>query len=213
MKTLALIDYGSGNIRSASRALAEAAKLAELDLKIEITSDPDLIKKSDCIFLPGVGHFADCKNELQSRSGIVEVLTETVLKGSTPFMGICVGMQLLATIGREDGETKGLDFIPGVVDKIKPDNPKLPIPHMGWNEITITDHELLKGLGETPHLYFTHSYIFTPKVDTHIAASSDYGGNFTAAIVKDNIFGTQFHPEKSQKIGQKLLSNFLKWKP
>lgn len=213
MKTLALIDYGSGNIRSASRALAEAAKLAEIDLKISVSDDPDIIRNSDSIFLPGVGHYADCMNELRSRRGVIQVLEEVVLNGSTPFMGICVGMQLLASKGLEDGETSGLDFIAGIVDKLSPDDKSLPIPHMGWNEISISDHPVLSGLGQEPHLYFTHSYAFVPRDSNMIQAQTDYGGKFTAAIAKDNIFGTQFHPEKSQKIGQKLLANFLQWKP
>ncbi|MFC7292357.1 imidazole glycerol phosphate synthase subunit HisH [Hirschia litorea] len=213
MKTLALIDYGSGNIRSASRALAQAAKLAEIDLRLQITCDPEIIANSDAIFLPGVGHFSDCMKELNARDGVVEVLRTKVLQGDKPFMGICVGMQLLASLGREDGQTPGLSFLAGSVDKLCPSDASLAIPHMGWNEIQHINHALFHDLGQQPHLYFTHSYAFTPEDKSVIAATADYGGAFTAAVVKDNIFGTQFHPEKSQTTGQKLLANFLKWKP
>ncbi|WP_018997330.1 imidazole glycerol phosphate synthase subunit HisH [Hirschia maritima] len=213
MKTLALIDYGSGNIRSASRALAEAAKLAEIDLQIDITSNPDVIERADCIFLPGVGHYADCMNGLLKREGLHDALTQAVIAKGTPFMGICVGMQLLASIGLEDGDTLGLNWIPGTVKRITPEPSSLAIPHMGWNEIQNLNHPILSDLGENPHLYFTHSYVFETDDSQQSVAHFNYGGDFTAAVARNNIFGTQFHPEKSQKIGQKLLANFLKWKP
>ena len=213
MKTLALIDYGSGNIRSASRALHEAAKLAEFDLSIKITADPNVILNADLIFLPGVGHYADCMNGLLEREGLHHALTQAVIANGTPFMGICVGMQLLASLGLEDGDTLGLNWIPGTVKRITPEPENLAVPHMGWNEIQNLNHPILSDLGESPHLYFTHSYVFETDDPEQSVAHFSYGGDFTAAVARDNIFGTQFHPEKSQKLGQKILANFLTWKP
>ncbi|MEM6626044.1 MAG: imidazole glycerol phosphate synthase subunit HisH [Pseudomonadota bacterium] len=212
MQTVALIDYGSGNIRSASRALERAAQIANRRRDIRVTADPDFIVNARKIVLPGVGHFADCADGLRARDGVVEALGEAVQAKGAGFLGICVGMQLLASLGLEDGETPGLDWIPGVVDAIKPDDATLPVPHMGWNTLSLSDHALFDGLGEAPHVYFVHSYAITPKDSADIAATSDYGGEFVAAVGRDNIFGTQFHPEKSQQAGLRLLANFLDWK-
>lgn len=213
MKTLALIDYGSGNVRSAARALEEAAKLADTEFDLQITSDPKKIAVADRIFLPGVGHYADCMNELQARDGLSDALTQAVIANGVPFMGICVGMQLLASIGLEDGDTLGLNWVPGTVQRITPDPDTLAIPHMGWNEIKNLNHPILSDLGEAPHVYFTHSYVFETDNPDQSVAHFNYGGDFTAAVARDNIFGTQFHPEKSQILGQKILANFLTWKP
>ena len=213
MKRIALIDYGSGNIHSAERALLEAAYLAERRREISVTSDPLAVSHSDAIVLPGVGHFADCAANLRSKDGLVEALSEAVLEHGKPFLGICVGMQLLADIGLEDGETPGLGWIHGEVSKIDPGT-GYRVPHMGWNEIKPTDeHPMLAELGSHPHVYFTHSYVFRTLTEADTAASATYGQPFAAAVAKNNIFGTQFHPEKSQKVGLKILSNFMTWEP
>ena len=213
MKRIALIDYGSGNIHSAERALLEAAARAERRREISVTADPLAVKHSDAIVLPGVGHFADCAENLRAKAGLVDALEEAVLKDGKPFLGICVGMQLLADIGREDGDTPGLGWIPGEVVKIDP-GPDYRVPHMGWNEITPSrEHPMLAGLGDRPHVYFTHSYVFRTGRAEHTAATANYGRPLVAAVAKDNIFGTQFHPEKSQTTGLKLLSNFMTWEP
>ena len=210
---IALIDYGSGNIHSAARALRVAANNAKKTREIRVTSDPDALATADRIVLPGVGHFADCMANLKARDGLIEALEEHVIKGGKPFLGICVGMQLMADIGLEDGETAGLGWIGGSVDKITP-GPGLAVPHMGWNEITLArPHPVLAGLEADTHVYFVHSYAFSPNNPTHTAASTQYGASFTASVAHGNLFGTQFHPEKSQKAGLQLLSNFVTWTP
>ena len=213
MRRIVLIDYGAGNVRSASRALLRASQLAELETELFVTADPDVILTADHVVLPGVGHFADCKAELESSPGALDALQEVVLKKGRPFFGICVGMQLLASVGREDGETPGLGWIPGIVDRLKPQDPKLAVPHMGWNEIDTSPHPILDGIGPAPHVYFTHSYVMTCDSPKNVAATFEYGGTFTASIARDNCFGSQFHPEKSQALGQKILANFLNWTP
>lgn len=214
MKMIALIDYGSGNIHSAARALRVAANNAKKTREIRVTSSPDALANADRIVLPGVGHFADCMANLKARDGLIEALEHEVVKGGKPFLGICVGMQLMADIGREDGDTAGLGWIGGSVDKIAPGD-GLPVPHMGWNEIAASGeaHPLLTGLGAEPHMYFVHSYAFKTKQPEHVAAQTQYGAPFAAAVAKDNMFGTQFHPEKSQTAGLQLLSNFVTWTP
>ncbi len=213
MTTVALIDYGSGNLHSAARALNEAARLSGDVVDVLTTANPDDIAASDRIVLPGVGHFADCAANLFGSQGLVEALTHAIINKGRPFLGICVGMQLLADFSLEDGESKGLGWVHGIVDRIQP-GPSYRIPHMGWNEISIPRaHPVLTGLGDAPHVYFTHSYAISPEDPAHVAASVTYGTPFAAAIARDNIIGTQFHPEKSQAIGLKILSNFLNWKP
>jgi glutamine amidotransferase len=212
MTRLAIIDYGSGNVRSVSRALQAAAHGEGIALDAALTSDPDVIAKAERIVLPGVGHFADCAQGLRSRPGVVEAMTERVRAGA-PFLGVCVGMQLMADVGREDVETPGLGWIAGAVERIRPADPALPVPHMGWNELKLIPHPVLAGLGETPHVYFTHSYVFRPEADADAAATFDYGGRFVAALARSNMFGVQFHPEKSQSAGLKILANFLRWRP
>lgn len=214
MTRLAIIDYGSGNVRSVQRALEAAANHFEIPLTVTLTSDPDRIRQADRIVLPGVGHFADCAAGLAAREGVSEALNEFVFRSRRPFLGVCVGMQLMADVGREDVETRGLGWIPGAVERLEPTDPTLPIPHMGWNVLTdIRMHPVLNGLGPEPHVYFVHSYAMKPELPSHVAARCDYGGKFVAAIARDNLFGTQFHPEKSQKAGQTILANFLRWKP
>jgi glutamine amidotransferase len=208
-----IIDYGSGNVRSVRRALESAAAHAELDLHVAVTADPDLIARADRIVLPGVGHFADCAEGLDATPGARAAMTEAVRQRGAPFIGVCVGMQLLADVGREDVETPGLGWVHGAVERIKPTG-ALPVPHMGWNELVgCADHPVLAGLGDGCHVYFTHSYALNAADARDVAAWCDYGGRFTAAVAKGNIFGVQFHPEKSQQAGQRLLANFLRWKP
>ncbi|MGB3626120.1 MAG: imidazole glycerol phosphate synthase subunit HisH [Henriciella sp.] len=211
MTMLALIDYGSGNLHSAERALRAAAQLSEADIEIRVTEDAREVARADRVVLPGVGHYADCAKGLRAVDGMVEALKEAVLDRAVPFFGICVGMQLLADRGLEDGETPGLGWIGGEVDRIRA-APGLAIPHMGWNSLQILqDHPVLQGLGDDPHVYFTHSYAMKLKDRHDLAAFTDYGGEITAATARNNLFGTQFHPEKSQRIGLKLLANFLTW--
>lgn len=214
MTRLAIIDYGSGNVRSVQRALEAAANHFGIPLSVQLTDDPARIRQADRIVLPGVGHFADCAAGLAARPGVGEALNEAVFRARRPFLGICVGMQLMADVGREDVETRGLGWIPGAVERLSPSDPALPVPHMGWNVLTdMTAHPVLSGLGRDPHVYFVHSYAIQPLVRDHVAARCDYGGRFVAAIARENLFGAQFHPEKSQQAGQILLANFLRWKP
>jgi glutamine amidotransferase len=205
---VALIDYGSGNLRSAEKALLRAGG------EVLVTADPEAVMRADRIVLPGVGAFGDCMNGLSDISGMIEALTESVLKRGVPFLGICVGMQLLASIGHEFGHHPGLGWIAGDVDRLAPTDPALKIPHMGWNEIEIVrPHPLFAGIAPGAHAYFVHSYSMTPRDPLHVLATSDYGGRFAAVVGRDNVAGTQFHPEKSQAIGLTLLENFLEWRP
>lgn len=213
MSEIALIDYGSGNLHSAARALRVAATASGATARIRITSDPDHVYTADRIVLPGVGHFADCAAGLRRLDGMVAALYEAVMQRGKPFFGICVGQQLLASQGLEDGVTDGLNWVPGTVDRIEP-GPGYRVPHVGWNALELCqDHAVTHGLGEDPHVYFTHSYAFKEISDRDIAARVAYGQPIIAAIARDNIFATQFHPEKSQKIGLQILSNFIKWRP
>ena len=213
MKMMALIDYGSGNLHSAARALRVAANESKRKREIRITADPDAIANADRIVLPGVGHFADCAKNLRAHDGLVEALKHAVLDRGVPFFGICVGQQLLATRGLEDGETPGLDWIPGDIDRITPGG-DLAVPHMGWNALELAqDHPVLDGLGADPHVYFTQSYAYRNPAPADIAATTQYGEPIIAAVARDNIFATQFHPEKSQRVGLQILSNFVLWNP
>jgi glutamine amidotransferase len=212
MASVALIDYGSGNLASAAKALARAGE--GTGLAIVTTADPAAVKAAERIVLPGVGAFADCMRGLSAIPGMVPALREKVLKDGAPFLGICVGMQLLATMGREFGEHRGLGWVAGEVVKIEPEDTALKIPHMGWNELKIVQqHKLLEGIDSGAHVYFVHSYQFRPALPDDLIATTDYGGPVTAMIGNENIAGTQFHPEKSQETGLKLLANFLRWKP
>lgn len=212
--TVAIVDYGSGNLRSAEKALARVAAEQATGQNIVVTSDADVVAKAERIVLPGVGAFADCMSGLTAVPGMVDALKEAVLKRGVPFLGICVGMQLLADVGREFGDHAGLGWIGGEVVKIAPSDPSLKIPHMGWNELKITrDHPLLANIPAGGHAYFVHSYHFRAKEAGDVLATTDYGEVLTAMIGRDNIAGTQFHPEKSQAVGLTLLANFLKWSP
>jgi imidazole glycerol-phosphate synthase subunit HisH len=213
-KTVALIDYGSGNLRSAEKALARAARERATAQEVIVASDPAVIAKAERIVLPGVGAFADCMRGLAAVPGMIDALTEAVLKRGVPFLGICVGMQLLASMGREFGDHPGLGWIEGEVVRLKPSDPALKIPQIGWNELTIAQpHPLFAGVGPGAHAYFVHSYAMRTVDPGRVLATSDYGGAFTAAAGRDNIAGTQFHPEKSQAVGLTLLGNFLEWRP
>lgn len=214
-QSVAIIDYGAGNLKSAQKAFARSAE--GTGAEIVVTSDADLVRRADRIVLPGVGAFADCMAGLDAVTGMHEVLTEKVIAGSTPFLGVCVGMQLLASVGREKVETKGLGWIAGAIEKIEPTDPALKVPHMGWNTLSISrPHALLEGIetGEDGlHAYFVHSYHMKAENADEVIATADYGGPITAIVGRDNIFGTQFHPEKSQTLGLALIANFLKWRP
>lgn len=212
--TVALIDYGSGNLRSAEKALARVAAENATGHNILVTSNADVVAKAERIVLPGVGAFGDCMQGLTALPGMVDALNDAVLKHGVPFLGICVGMQLLADVGREFGEHKGLGWIGGEVVKIAPRDPLLKIPHMGWNELKIEHaHPLLADMPCNGHAYFVHSYHFRANDKSNVLATTDYGETLTAMIGRDNIAGTQFHPEKSQAVGLTLLGNFLKWRP
>jgi glutamine amidotransferase len=214
---VAIVDYGSGNLHSAHKAFERAVREAGLSCAIAVTPDPAAVAEADHIVLPGVGAFADCKRGLENLPGMVEALREAVLEKGRPFLGICVGMQLLATRGLEHGETAGLAWIAGDVDAITPDDKALRIPHMGWNTLDPRrTHPLLEGIPTGPaglHAYFVHSYGFRPIDPVSVIASADYGGALSALIGRDNIVGSQFHPEKSQTLGLTLIANFLRWRP
>ena len=209
---VAIVDYGAGNLRSAEKALAEAAGDSA---RVVVTADPEAVRRADRVVLPGVGAFADCKRGLDSLPGMVEALEETVLKAGKPFLGICVGMQLMASWGVEFGTHKGLDWIKGKVVALDPADPALRIPQMGWNDLKLNDtrHPALAGTKTGDHAYFVHSYHFIAERPQDVLATVDYGGPVTAIIGRDNLLGVQFHPEKSQQVGLNLLASFLKWNP
>ena len=214
----AIIDYGSGNLHSALKAFERAAREAEgAGGDLVVTDDPGAVRRAARVVLPGVGAFADCKRGLAALPGMLEALTEAVVAKGRPFLGICVGMQLMATRGLEHGETAGLDWIAGDVAQIVPADKSLKIPHMGWNTLTLTHpHPLFAGIptGESGlHAYFVHSYQLAPASRDHVLATTDYGAPLTAAVARDNLVGVQFHPEKSQKLGLALIGNFLRWRP
>ena len=216
MSLVTIIDYGAGNLHSAAKAFERVANGLG-GIAIEVTSDPARVRAADRIMLPGVGAFADCKAGLDAVTGMVEVLEERVVRGGVPFLGVCVGMQLMASEGREKVVTPGLGWIPGAVQKIMPSDPVLKIPPMGWNTISITSpHPLLAGIPDGPdglHAYFVHSYHLVTESPDTLLATTDYGGTVTACVGRDNMFGTQFHPEKSQALGLRLIENFLRWTP
>ncbi|MBV9330672.1 MAG: imidazole glycerol phosphate synthase subunit HisH [Alphaproteobacteria bacterium] len=214
MALLAVIDYGSGNLRSAEKALARAAHERDIDVDICVTSDADLAARADRIVLPGVGAFADCMRGLTAVPGMVDALHRAVIERQVPFLGICVGMQLLARVGREFGDHAGLGWIDGEVVRLEVSDPALKIPHMGWNEVRPgSPHRVFDGIADGSHFYFLHSFVFRPASEASTIATSEYGGPFTAAVARANIVGTQFHPEKSQTAGLRLLANFLGWRP
>lgn len=217
MQSLAIIDYGSGNLHSATKAFERAAAMSDVETTVTLTSNPSDVLKADRIVLPGVGAFADCFTGLKAVDGMLDALKETVQEKKRPFMGICVGMQLMAEYGLEHGKSEGLGWIAGVVKPIEPSGEDLKIPHMGWNTLNVMhEHPLLSGI-ETGkdglHAYFVHSYHFDVTNADNKIAETDHGGPVTAIVAQENCVGTQFHPEKSQKLGLKLIGNFLSWSP
>ncbi len=215
--SVAIVDYGSGNLHSAAKAFERAARELGSGEPIRVTNDPAVVANADRVVLPGVGAFADCRRGLDAVNGMTAALEEAVRHKGRPFFGICVGMQLLAERGREYEVTEGLGWIAGEVDRIAPSDRQLKIPHMGWNTLNVVrPHALLKGLPLGPdgrHAYFVHSYQLKPARRDDLVADAEYGGPLTAVVARDNIFGTQFHPEKSQRFGLALIANFLQWKP
>jgi glutamine amidotransferase len=214
---VAIIDYGSGNLHSAAKAFERAAREEGSRLAIKVTAAPEEVLSAERIVLPGVGAFADCKAGLVASPGMIEALEEVVQGKGKPFLGICVGLQLMAARGLEHGVTPGLGWVEGEVRAIEPDDPSLKIPHMGWNTLRLArEHALLDGIptgDDGLHAYFVHSYHLVPEDAGDLVATTDYGGAVTAFVARDNMAGSQFHPEKSQKLGLALIANFLKWQP
>ena len=206
---LVIIDYGSGNLRSASKAVE---RVKNPDSTVYVTKDPEIVAKADHLILPGVGAFPDCKRGITTLPGMIEAIRENVLSRGRPFLGICVGMQLMAAVGHEHGTTEGFGWLPGEVKRI---DTNLKIPHMGWNELTIKfpNHPVLKNVEQGAFFYFVHSFQMTLQEEKFLIATTDYGGPITAIVGRDNIIGTQFHPEKSQKMGLVMLENFVNWRP
>ena len=213
--SVAIVDYGSGNLRSAAKAFERAVAAAGRGAKIAVTSRPEDVKRAGRIVLPGVGAFADCRRGLDALPDMVETLEEQVIGNGKPFLGICVGMQLMADVGLEHRTTKGLGWIKGEVAALAPTDRSLKIPHMGWNELQFAAarHPVFAGVPEGAHVYFVHSYGFRAADPSTVVACVDYGGPQVAAIARDNLVGTQFHPEKSQAVGLRLIANFLAWRP
>ena len=212
MSKVVLIDYGSGNLRSAEKALARAA--ADRGREIIVSSEPDVVAAADRLVLPGVGAFAACMSLLHAKSGLIEAMTEAVKARGVPFMGICVGMQLLGDRGLEFGTTPGLGWIGGDVKRITPKDHSFKVPHMGWNALEKSQaHPIMAGIPEGGHVYFTHSYILDAADEADVIAWTDHGSRFVAAVARDNVAGMQFHPEKSQALGLRLLGDFLEWRP
>ncbi len=215
--TVAIVDYGSGNLHSAAKAFERAARDSGIAQPVVVTSSPDQVARADRIVLPGVGAFADCRRGLDGIDGMIDALNERVRKQGRPFLGICVGMQLMAERGLEHQVTNGLGWIAGEVGKIAPADPALKIPHMGWNTLdALKPHPLLAGIQTGPqglHAYFVHSYHLRVAERSDLVAQAEYGGSVTAIVGRDTMVGTQFHPEKSQRLGLRLIANFLKWAP
>ncbi|MBO9629628.1 MAG: imidazole glycerol phosphate synthase subunit HisH [Shinella sp.] len=211
---VAIIDYGSGNLRSATKAFERAAREAGIDAEIDLTDKADRVASADRIVLPGVGAYADCRRGLDAVPGMVEALRETVEVKARPFLGVCVGMQLMSSRGLEKTTTEGLGWIKGDVVKMEPSDPGLKIPQIGWNTLDRKRvHPLFSGIPETLHAYFVHSYHLAAENPEDVVATVDYGGPMTAFVASGNKAGAQFHPEKSQTLGLALITNFLRWKP
>lgn len=217
MMRVAIIDYGSGNLRSATKAFERASRDNAVEAEIELTADAERVRTADRIVLPGVGAYADCRAGLSAVAGMDEAIEEAVVRQGRPFLGICVGMQLMADRGLEKTETRGFGWIPGDVREIAPADASLKIPQIGWNTIHVKQrHPLFAGIptgSDGLHAYFVHSYHLVPRHEEHLLAVTDYGGQVTAAVGRDNMAGMQFHPEKSQALGLALIANFLNWRP
>jgi glutamine amidotransferase len=214
MQSIALIDYGSGNLRSAEKALLKVSEGLGGARQVAVTADPDVVAAADAIVLPGVGAFAACMAAVEARPGLTAALDTAVTRRGVPYLGICVGMQLMATRGLEFGATRGFDWMCGEVRRIEPAAHQFKVPHMGWNGLLdMTGHALFAGLAADTPVYFTHSFAFFPERQDDVIAVVDHGGRFPAAVARDNMAGVQFHPEKSQAAGLRLLANFLEWRP
>ena len=215
--SVAIIDYGSGNLHSAAKAFERAARDAGLAITIDVTADPDVLRKAERLVLPGVGAFKDCRDGLMAVPGLWQTLQDEVINGGKPFLGICVGMQLMASRGLEHDVTEGFGWIPGDVKPLTPRDPSFKIPHMGWNTLDVLrPHALLAGipLGEQGlHAYFVHSYHLAAQRREDVIATTEHGQSVTAMVGRNNLAGTQFHPEKSQTLGLTLIANFLRWRP
>jgi len=216
-ETAVVIDYGSGNLRSAEKALMRAADNADLNITVKVTNDPDEVRRGDRIILPGVGAFADCRRGLLAIDGLKDAIQEKVRNEGKPFLGICVGMQLMAVEGHEFGVHKGMGWMDGTIRAVTPSDSALKIPHMGWNDVTLTDagknHPVANVFSPGDHAYFVHSYHMVLQDTNSLLATAEYGGLVTAIVGNANMIGTQFHPEKSQVVGQKFLKAFLEWRP
>ncbi len=212
-----IVDYGSGNLHSAHKSFERAVRECAVDASVEVSARAEDVRGADRVVLPGVGAFADCRRGLEQVPGMLAAIDEAVIARGRPFLGICVGMQLMATRGLEFGETAGFGWIPGDVTAIRPTDASLKIPHMGWNTLNVLrPHPLLAGMetgSDGWHAYFVHSYHLCAENRDHVVAETDYGGPVTAMVARDNLAGTQFHPEKSQRLGLMLIANFLKWRP
>lgn len=212
MRTV-IVDYESGNLHSAEKAFQRMAREADAG-DVIVTSDPEVLRRADRVVLPGDGAFASCRARLYDHHGLFEALREAVIERGRPFIGICIGMQMLATRGLEHGETAGFDWISGSVGPIEPDDKALKVPHMGWNDLVLDRaHPVFEGIETGQHAYFVHSYQFHVDDPAHLMAHADYGGPVTAVVARDNLIGTQFHPEKSQSVGLRMIANFLRWTP
>ncbi|WP_374763168.1 imidazole glycerol phosphate synthase subunit HisH [Yunchengibacter salinarum] len=216
-ETVIIVDYGSGNLRSAEKAVARAADEAGLNLSVRVTSDADRVARADRVILPGVGAFGDCRAGLDALDGMVGALSHAALTRARPFLGICVGMQLMAKTGHEHGDHAGLGWLKAHTTALKPDDPSLKIPHMGWNTLSLTPagraHPVTGAIAADAHAYFVHSYHMVPDEPGLVLAETDYGGPVTAIVGRDTLIGTQFHPEKSQSVGLDLITRFLEWRP
>jgi glutamine amidotransferase len=210
--TTAILDYGSGNLRSAEKAFQRMAAETGRGGPIVVTADPETVLAAERVVLPGVGAFADCARGVEA-AGLREALEEKVVRRGAPFLGVCVGMQLMATVGREHGDWPGFGWIPGEVRRLTPADPALKVPHMGWNAIEPVDHPIFAGVPAGSDVYFVHSYHLVPENQAHVLATADHGGRFAAAVGRDAMVGTQFHPEKSQAAGLRVIANFLGWRP
>jgi glutamine amidotransferase len=211
--TTVIVDYESGNLHSAEKSFQRMARETGAGTVV-VSGDPEVVIRADRIVLPGVGAFADCRRGLAARAGLFEAIEERAIRARVPFLGICVGMQMMADRGLEHGDTAGFGWIGGTVSRIAPADPVLKIPHMGWNALEILKpHPVLDGIASGDHAYFVHSYHFVAADPAHVVARTDHGGPVTAVVARDNLIGTQFHPEKSQATGLRLIANFLRWHP
>lgn len=211
--TTVIVDYESGNLHSAEKAFQRMAMETGAG-EVIVSSDPDVVRAATRIVMPGDGAFPACRTALFDHRGLFEAIEEAVITSGRPFMGICIGMQMLATRGMEYSESRGFDWVGGTVERISPSDPSLKVPHMGWNDLVIDrPHPVLEGISTGDHAYFVHSYHFHVADRAHLLAHVDYAGAITAIVGRDTIIGTQFHPEKSQKTGLRIIANFLRWRP